>query len=225
MKVKRARKAIITLLIIITLIVLLYMASLVISYNNLIRDETIPLGGIYENIELTRTTRRVPLKLVYQFEIDGELPTEYKNYSCFYDVMSVKTLNERFGAGFETEDEDGWVAISHGRVIKALFYDINWRLANYMKDWGNIAVPLYERDYSPNTIYVYTSRFPLKELYTGERQGYFSSDIRHDDDNKLRRFVIDWNTYNPSLSPKDDWWQGFWEFERINFHWVILVDE
>jgi hypothetical protein len=178
MKSKRIKKALVAVVIVLLLAPIVYAIGFVI-YDFRFYYAGIPLGGDYEKIS-TRffTTQDIPLELAYQFEFGEELPNAYPN--AFYDAMPVETLNERFGIDFASEDE--WVAISRSREIGALVYDINWRLANYEKSWGSIAIPLYKmRSYSPNTIYVYTSRFPVSELYTGEFHDYFSADIRYDE--------------------------------------------
>jgi hypothetical protein len=95
-------------------------------------------------------------------------------------------------------------------------------LHKYIEDWGYIAIPRYERDYSPNTIYVYTSAFPLGNLYSGEWQGYFTGDPRYVDD-WLPMDVSVWTKENPS--PKYNWWQGFMEFVGFIGHKIVLYEE
>jgi hypothetical protein len=169
-----------------------------------------PVGGSYEKISVRwATTREILLELAYQFEFDGELPNAYPD--VFYDVMSVETLNEVFGIDFESEHE--LVAISRGREIGQLVYDVNWQFDHYEESWGYIAIAKYMLDYSPNTIYVYTpfvyvnrnnSKFPLNELYTGEFHNYFSDDIR-DDDEGQEWFAYRWGSSGPSVK------RSFWK--------------
>jgi hypothetical protein len=87
-----------------------------------------PIGGYYKNMYIRyATTREIGLKLVYQFEYEGELPHDYPD--VFYDVMSVEELDETFPVDFKTEVEwvvtvsywdrdieveDEWVVISRG---------------------------------------------------------------------------------------------------------------
>jgi hypothetical protein len=145
--------------------------------------------------------------LEHQFEFNGELLHAYPD--VFYDVMPVETLNEMFDIDFESEHE--LIAISRGREIGALVYDVNWRLANYEKNWGSIAIPLYKRGYSPNTIYVYTSRFPLDELYTGEFHNYFSADIRYYGTGEW--YYLSW--HESDSSQKRNLWREFFEYLSI----------
>jgi hypothetical protein len=182
------------------------------------------LGGDYENISIREmTTMIIPLELAYQFEFDGELPNAYPD--AFYDIMSVETLNEMFEIDFESEHE--WVVISHGRKIGELVYDINWRLTNYEKSWGSIAIPLYERGYSPSTIYVYTSyayrvysyKFPLNELYTGKFHNYFTADIRYVDDVQIIWYILEW--YEGLDSIERNFWQELKFYIRLHIPFVV----
>jgi hypothetical protein len=206
-KNKRKKKKIAFLLTFIALSLVLIVIELY-GFFTLNYYSGIPLGGDYENIVArSRYTRSIPLELVYHFEFDGELPKAYPD-GGFYDIMSVTTLNEMFAINFETEDE--WVAISQGREIGQLVYDVNWRLANYEKSWGSIAIPKYERDYSPNTVYVYTSIFPLNELYSGEFHGYFSTDKRYVNDRQNWPSIAWQSAYYDSQ--KRNWWEEFLKY-------------
>jgi hypothetical protein len=105
MKSKPQKKKIIAIIAFTLLALLLIQIS---SYLNefLTIYRGTPVGGSYEKISVRwATTREIPLELAYQFEFDGELPKAYP--AVFYDVMSVKTLNEVFGIDFESEHE--WV--------------------------------------------------------------------------------------------------------------------
>jgi hypothetical protein len=168
----------------------------------------IPLGGAFEDLRITETTREIPLELVCQFELGDELTNLKINNQYFEQLytdgfyLDARTtwFQEKFSIELETEHEH--VLMSHGRAIGQLVYDTNWELAYYLKTsdggtWGDIAIPKYERGYSPNIIYVYVSDFPLYCLYTGDHHGYFKNDIRYMDD-EPKWDVQMWSKDNPS---------------------------
>jgi hypothetical protein len=177
-----------------------------------VNDTGIPLGGFYEKNRIEETTREIPLKLVRQFEMDDETleglvdnwefieSSGYIEFSElvyeYYDIMPVEELCERFAIDFETE-KGGEVIISHGRKIAQFIYDTNWRFYHWQDGWWSIAVPRFERDFSPKTIYVYTSDFPLHELHPLDLHSYLKRDKRYVDDEQVWDVQM-WSEDNPS---------------------------
>jgi hypothetical protein len=203
--VPRKKKVMVMIILTIATAVFLLLVISIFAYNRYIRNAGVLLGGYYEKIRITETTREIPLEFVCQFDIIDDLRYYY------YDIMPVKVLNKEFDTDFEAEDT--WVVISHGRKIGQLVYDINWRLFHYEEMWGSIAVPKFEHGFSPNTIYVYISDFPLYELYTGFLHPYVE-DIRYINDEQEWDVQV-WGTDNPS--PKRIWWLDFNEWKRRIF--------
>jgi hypothetical protein len=208
------RKKKVAVMIVLVSIVLLTIPIGILAYKNA-HDEYkayraayeagIPLRGGFEDMRIMETTREIPLELVYQFECE-ELPT-HRDYQLspdgFYVAMPITAFREAFSIDFETEHEH--VLISHGKAIGQLIFDTNWELSRYYEKTvagssGEIAIAKYkrpERGSSPNTIYVYTSDFPLYRLYTGRYHRYFTCDIRYMDDEQVWDVQM-WSEDNPS---------------------------
>jgi hypothetical protein len=162
---------------------------------------------VYDDERATRlhimeTTREIPLELVHQFEIEQKPELYEDSYTeVFYDVMSVETLNKWFDIDFETEEK--WVAISYGLVIGHLVYDANWVVGGqYQKDFPSIGIPVYERAFSPDTVYVYTSEFLSSRngIYTGFWHWFFSLE------NRGRQYVdyYDWEGLDVQMWSEDN---------------------
>lgn len=176
------------------ILIILIMTLFLLVYNACIYNTSEKLGGLYEDISISKTTRQIPVKLLYKIQNTQELDYFY------FEWVSAEYIKTDLDLDIPHKNDERLI-ISYGRELETMLYDINWKLFHYVEIWGPIGVPIFKKAFDPNALYIYSTDYQ-QGLYNGSLHAY-QDDIRYIEDISIDKIDI-WSVDNPS--PKKIWW-------------------